>query len=161
MMAMAAGRPPDEEDGMDRRVTGSLEFESDTNVRNAFVGLVKARDVHLRGAAAGFVAAEGDLSIQNAGCGPVIANGGVTIRNGGCGPMIANGDVSIENGGTQGIMAAGSATIGPRAVVGFVLSPKVTVEDGGKVVMGPSQAALFGATAGVVGALLLRLMRRA
>jgi hypothetical protein len=35
MMAMAAGRPPDEEDGMDRRVTGSLEFESDTNVRNA------------------------------------------------------------------------------------------------------------------------------
>ena len=90
----------------------------------------------------------------------MIANGGVTIRNGGCGPMIANGDVSIEHGGTQGILAAGGATIGPRAFVGFVVSPKVTVEDGGKVLMGPRQAVLFGAAAGVLGALLSRLIRR-
>ena len=70
--------------------------------------------------------------------------------------MIANGDVSIEYGGTQGIFAAGSATIGPKAIVGFVVSPKVTVEDGGKVLMGPRQAVVFGAVAGVVGALLFR-----
>lgn len=121
---------------------------------------MKARDVHLRDAAAGFVATQGNLSILNGGCGPVIANGGVTITNGGCGPMIANGDVSIEHGGTQSIMAAGSATVGSKAFVGLVVSPKVTVEDGGKILMGPSQAALFGAAAGVVGALVLRLIRR-
>jgi hypothetical protein len=40
------------------------------------------------------------------------------------------------------------------------MSPKVTVEGGGKVLMGPSQAAFFGAAAGVVGALLFRLIRR-
>ena len=145
---------------MDRSITGSMKFESDANVRKAFVGLVRARDVRLEEAAAGFVAADGDLSILNGGCGPVIANGGVTIRNGGCGPMIANGDVSIEHGGTQSILAAGSARVGQGAIVGVVMSPKVTVEDGGKVLMGTSEAALFGAAAGVVGALLFRLIRR-
>jgi hypothetical protein len=146
--------------GNGRTIAGSMEFESDASVRNAFVGLVKARDVRISDAGAGFVAAGGNFSILNGGCGPVIANGGVTIRNGGCGPMIANGNVSIEHGGTQSILAAGNATIGSKAIVGLVVSPKVTVEDGGKVLMGPSQAALFGAAAGVVGALVLRLIRR-
>jgi len=72
-------------DDMDHGVAKSLEFETDANVTNSLVGLVKARDVHLTDAGAGFVAAEGNFSILNGGCGPVIANGGVTIRNGGCG----------------------------------------------------------------------------
>jgi len=143
-------------DELGRSAAKALEFESDAHVTNSLVGLVKARDVHLTDAGAGFVAADGNFSILNGGCGPVIANGGVTIRNGGCGPMIANGDVSIEHGGAQSILAAGSATIGPKAFVGLVASPKVTVEDGGKVLMGPRQALLFGAAAGVVGALLFR-----
>jgi hypothetical protein len=147
-------------DDTGRSAAKALEFETDALVKNSLVGRVKARDVHLTEAAAGFVAAEGNFSILNGGCGPVIANGGVTIRNGGCGPMIANGDVSIEYGGTQSILAAGSATIGRQAFVGFVVSPKVTVEDGGKVLMGPRQAVLFGAAAGVVFALVSRLMRR-
>jgi hypothetical protein len=147
-------------DELGRSAAKALEFESDASVTNSLVGLVKARDVHLTGAAAGFVAADGNFSILNGGCGPVIANGGVTIRNGGCGPMIANGDVSIEYGGTQSILAAGGATIGPRAFVGLVVSPRVTVEDGGKVLITPRQAVLFGAAVGVAGALLSRLIRR-
>ena len=138
----------------------ALEFESDAQVTNSFVGLVKARDVHLSNGGAGLVAADGDFSIQFGGCGPVIANGGVTIRNGGCGPMIVNGDISIEHGGTQGILASGGATIGSGAFVGFVVSPKITVEDGGKVLMTLRQAVLFGAAAGVACALLARLIRR-
>ena len=147
-------------DELGRSTAKALEFESDVNVTNSIVGLVKARDVHLTDAGAGFVAADGNFSILNGGCGPVIANGGVTIRNGGCGPMIANGDVSIEYGGTQGILAAGGATIGPRAFVGFVVSPRITVEDGGRVLMTPRQAVLFGAVAGVACALMSRLIRR-
>ncbi len=147
-------------DDMGQGVAKALEFESDAQVTNSFVGLVKARDVHLTDAGAGFVAAEGNFSILNGGCGPVIANGGVTIRNGGCGPMIANGDVSIEYGGTQAILASGGATIGSGGFVGFVVSPKITVEDGGKVLMTPRQAVAFGAAAGAVCALLSRLIRR-
>jgi hypothetical protein len=54
---------------MDRSITGSMELESDASVRKAFVGMVRARDVHLEEAAAGFIAAGGDLSILNGGCG--------------------------------------------------------------------------------------------
>jgi hypothetical protein len=89
-----------------------------------------------------------------------IANGGVTIRQGGCGPLIANGDVSIEQGGTQSIIAAGGATLGDRAFVGVVVSPKVTVEEGGKVLLNTPQALALGAAAGVVFALVSRLVRR-
>jgi hypothetical protein len=142
-----------------QQAAGSLEFEKDASVTRSVVGAVRARDVHLTQAMAGLVAADGNLSILNGGCGPVLANGGVTIRNGGCGPLIANGDVSIQQGGTQSIMAAGAATVGPSAWVGLVVSPKVTVEDGGRVLMSTRQAAAFGAVAGAVAGLLSLAVR--
>ncbi|MCD6021721.1 MAG: hypothetical protein K0R20_1431 [Actinomycetia bacterium] len=49
--------------------------------------------------------------------------------------MIAKGDASIENGGTQAILAAGRATIGGKAFVGVVASPKVPIEQGGRVLL--------------------------
>ena len=107
--------------------------EPDADVTRKLVGVVKAHDVQLSGSAAGVVVAGGNLSIANGGCGPVLTNGNLTIRNGGCGPVIARGDASIENGGTQGIIAAGGATIGRHAFVGLVASPKVTIEDGGRM----------------------------
>ena len=139
---------------------GSLEFQSDANVTRSFVGFVKARDVHLTGSGAGLVAADGNFSILNGGCGPVLANGSVTIRNGGCGPLVANGDVSIENGGTQVVVASGGARIGSRAFVGVVVSPSVTVEDGGRVLASSPLALAAGAAAGIALALLSRLVRR-
>jgi hypothetical protein len=137
--------------------TGS---ESDAAVTGKLVGLVKAHDVHLTGSAAGFVAAGGNLSIQNGGCGPVLTNGNVTITNGGCGPVIARGDASIEKGGTQAIVAAGGARIGRNAFVGVVASPKVTIEDGGRVLLDSPKAIAVGAGVGLGVALLARLMRR-
>ncbi len=143
-----------------QRAASALEFEEDVTVQRSLVGFIRARDVHLQQAAAGPIAASGSVSILQGGCGPVIANGGVTIRQGGCGPMIANGDVSIEQGGAQSIIAAGGATIGEHAYVGLVLSPKVTVEDGAKVLMSTPQALAFGAGVGATIALLMRLFRR-
>jgi hypothetical protein len=137
--------------------TGS---ESDAAVTGKLVGLVKARDVHLTRSAAGFVAAGGNLSIQNGGCGRVLTNGNVTITNGGCGPVIARGDASIEKGGTQAIVAAGGARIGRNAFVGVVASPKVTIEDGGRVLLDSPKAIAVGAGVGLGVALLARLMRR-
>lgn len=137
------------------------EFEADAqHVSRRFVGLVKARSVQLTGSAAGFVAAGGDLSILNGGCGPVLTRGSVTIRNGGCGPVLAKGDASIENGGTQAILAAGGATIGRKAFVGVVASPKVTIEEGGRVLLSSPMSLAVGAGIGFVVVLLSRLMRR-
>lgn len=136
-------------------------FESDAQqVSRTLVGLVRARDVRLIGSAAGFVAAGGDLSVLNGGCGPVLTGGGITIRNGGCGPVIAQGDASIENGGTQAIIAAGGATIGRKAFVGVVVSPKVTIEEGGRVLLSSPIALAVGAAIGSVAMLLPRLIRR-
>jgi hypothetical protein len=136
-------------------------FDSDAqDVSRRFVGLVKAHDVHLTGSAAGLVAAGGNLSILNGGCGPVLTRGGLTIRNGGCGPVIAKGDASIENGGTQAILAAGGATIGRHAFVGVVASPKVTIEEGGRVLLSSPMSVAVGAGIGFVVVLLSRLMRR-
>ena len=142
------------------RATRAVEFQSDASVTRSIVGIVKARDLHLTRSGAGLVATDGDLSIMNGGCGPVLANGGVTIHNGGCGPLIANGDVSIENGGTQAVLAAGEATIGPNAFVGIVVSPKVAVEDGARVLMSSPLALAAGAVAGIAVSALTRWIRR-
>jgi hypothetical protein len=139
----------DQEDGASR-----LEEESNTDLRWTAVGLLKAREVNLNGSAAGLAALGGNLTIHNGGCGPVLAKGDVKIRYGGCGPVIAGGDVSIEYGATQSVLAAGSATIGPRGFAGFVVSPRVMVEDGGKVLLSSRQAIAFGAAAGIAWALL-------
>jgi hypothetical protein len=143
----------------EQRNDGNDAAPSDEAIARGLVGSIKARDVALEMAAAGFVAAEGNVSVHNGGCGPVFTNGNVTITNGGCGPTIAAGDVAITNGGTQAILAAGDARIGPRAFVGLVASPSVTVEEGGQVLFGSREALAFGIAAGVVFALVSRLRR--
>ena len=138
----------------------AASVESETTVRRSFVGMVRGGDVRLEQAGAGLVLAGGGLSIENGGCGPVVANGGVTIHNGGCGPLIANGDASIENGGTQLILAAGEARVGRNAFVGVVASPKVTVEDGARVLAGSPISLAIGAVAGFALGALARGGRR-
>jgi hypothetical protein len=55
---------------------------------------------------------------------------------------------------------AREARVGRGGFVGLLLSPKVTVEDGARVLMSTPQAAAFGAMlGGVAGALLLRRRR--
>jgi hypothetical protein len=132
----------------------------DGEVRRKLVGVVKAHDVQLSGSAAGLAVAAGDLSVLNGGCGPVLTNGNLTIRNGGCGPVIAKGSASIEKGGTQAIIAAGGARIGRHAFVGVVVSPKVTIEEGGRVLLSSPAAIAVGAAVGFGVALFGRLMRR-
>ena len=147
-------------DDKGNRPASESGVESDGDVTGRFVGFVNADDLHLTRSVAGLVATRGNLSILNGGCGPVLTNGGVTIRNGGCGPVLAKGDVSIQNGGTQAIVAAGGATIGQRAFVGVVASPKVTIEEGGRVLLSSPMAIAVGAGIGLVVGLLSRLMRR-
>jgi hypothetical protein len=142
------------------KAQGVLSTEGDVTLERSLVGVVRARDVHLTQAASGPVAASGGVTIHQGGCGPVVTGGDVSITQGGCGPMIVRGNVSIEQGGTQSVIAAGGATIGDRSFVGFVMSPSVTVETGGKVLMSTPQALAFGAAFGLVTAVLGRMFRR-
>jgi hypothetical protein len=146
-------------DEQGRSIMASAEFESDAQVAKSVVGLVKARDVHLTESQAGFVLAGGNFSILNGGCGPVMANGSLTIRNGGCGPVMANGDVSIENGGAGALIANGGARIGPNGTVALVVSPRVTMEEGSRILLSSPVTLAIGAAAGVFGSILVRLLR--
>jgi hypothetical protein len=148
----------------------------DRSISRSLVGVARGRDVHITRAGAllaapsrdmsivnggcGPALVNGTLTIHNGGCGPVVANGGLSITNGGCGPVIANGDVSIDRGGTQAVIAAGSARIGDRAFVGFLASPNVTVQDGGRVLIGAPLALAGGVAIGIaIGAVGRRFAR--
>ena len=100
------------------------------------------------------------MYLSIAGAGALAAGGNLAITNGGGGPMLVRGNLSIVNGGAQTIMAAGGATLGERSFVAFVLSPKVTMEPGARVLCSTTQALAIGT---VIGAAVLgaaRLLRR-
>lgn len=141
------------------RVVGTLEAAGDVTLHRSLVGVLSAHNVRLEQAAAGPMMTSGDVSIQQGGCGPVLCSGDVSIHQGGCGSVLARGNVSIRQGGTQSVLA-GDATIGSGAFVGLVVSPKVTVEEGARVLMSTPQAAAFGAAVGgLIGLFLLRRRR--
>jgi hypothetical protein len=119
------------------------------------VGAIGGDHVEVRQAAVGAVAGQ-EVSITNGGVGAIAARRDVSITNGGSGPIAAGGTVSIMNGGAQTIATLGGATLGPRSFVAFVLSPKVTIEQGAKVLMSTPQALAFGAGLGCAMALIKR-----
>ncbi|MGZ8631615.1 MAG: hypothetical protein ACXWZF_11725 [Actinomycetota bacterium] len=124
-------------------------------LERGLIGAVKAEEVDIRDSGVGAAAAERDLFLSNGGAGALAAGGNLSITNGGGGPMLVGGNVSIMNGGAQTIVAAGGATLGERSFVAFVLSPKVTVEPGARVLFSTAQALTFGAILGAA-----RLFRR-
>lgn len=116
-----------------------------SQVQRGLVGAVRGDEVDIRDSGVGAAAASRDLFLTNGGAGALAAAGNLTITNGGGGPMAIGGNVSITNGGAQTILAAGGATLGERSFVAFVLSPKVTIEPGARVLCTTRQAIAFGA----------------
>ena len=141
------------------RVVGSLAAVGDMSVERSLVGALRAENVRFERSIAGPVMARGDVSLEQAGCGPVLSGGNVSFHQAGCGPVMARGDVSFMQGGTQSVLA-GSASIGRGAFVGVVISPKVTVADGARVLMNTKQAAAFGAAVGAIVGLFFLGRRR-
>src|SRR5687768_14580347 len=104
------------------------------------VGAVFARgDVSVSQAGGRAFVAGGDLAISQGGGGMFVAGGNATISEGGVGSMLSLGDVTIERGGI-GIAVAGEVEAGQGAFVGFAISPKVEIEDGGRLLLGLREA---------------------
>ncbi|MDH5224793.1 MAG: hypothetical protein OEW66_10875 [Actinomycetota bacterium] len=130
-----------------------------TQIERRIVGAVRGEEVDIRDSGVGAASSSGDLFLTNAGAGALASRGNLTITNGGGGPMAIGGDVSITNGGAQTIVAAGGATLGERSFVAFVLSPKVTVEPGARVLCSTRQALAFGAVVSAAMLAAARMMR--
>jgi len=129
-------------------------------VARRLVGAVRGEEVHISDSGVGGAASSGDLFLTNGGAGVLAAAGNLTITNGGGGPMAVAGDVSITNGGAQTILAAGSARLGEKSFVAFVLSPKVTIEPGARVLCSTPQALAFGTLTSVAILVAAGLIRR-
>ncbi len=137
-----------------------METEEGVRMERGLVGAVRAQEVTLHEAAAGAIAAAGDVIVTNGGFGAAAARGNIAITNGGCGQIATAGSVSIVNGGCQWIAAVGGATLGERSYVGAVLSPKVQVDEGATVLFDLPRALAFGAALGVVFGVIARMGRR-
>jgi hypothetical protein len=119
-------------------------------------GMVRAEHVTMERAGAGAVAAGGDVTITNGAVGATAAGGNVRLSNLISGPILAGGDVEIERTLLQTGIAIGGLRVGRGGFVGAVLSPKTTIEDGGKVLLDLKGAIALGAAAGFVAGLLRR-----
>jgi hypothetical protein len=145
------------EDG--RRMVGTLAAVGDVSLERSLVGALSAHNVRFERSIGGPVIASGDVTVEQGGCGPVLCAGNVSFHQAGCGPVLARGDVSFHQGGTQSVLAR-SASVGSGAFVGLVISPKVTIAEGARVLMSTRQAAALGAAAGaLIGLFLLRRSR--
>ena len=129
-------------------------------IERGFVGAARGEEVDIRDSAVGAAAASRDLFLTNGGAGAIAAAGNLTITNGGGGPMAIGGNVSITNGGAQTILAGGGVTLGEHSFVGVVLSPKVTVEAGARVLCSTPQALAFGAVVSATILAVARMVRR-
>ncbi len=144
-----------------RGILKSIEAAGDVQVERSLIGMVNGHDVAIARGACGPVMAGGSVSVTQGGCGPVVAGGDVTLHQAGCGPLVAKGDVRFEQGGCQSVIAGGGVTVGPSAFVGVALAPRITVEEGGRVLLGVPQALAFGAAFGLAAGLVRWMVHRA
>ena len=140
-----------------------------TSVQRRAIGMLRAEQATVRQAAVGAVFSGGDVSLSQGGGRAIVAAGNMRIEQGGGGMLLAGGDVEISQGGAGTIVTLGSARIqmggslvalaggvdvGPQGTVGVALTPRLTVQPGGKVVVGIREAAAAGVIAGALAGII-------
>jgi hypothetical protein len=119
--------------------------------RLAAVGAVKADEVELTNTVAGVVLAAKGATFERAGARTILAGGPVEISRGGAAAIVSAGDVTVARGGAgavvalgdthleqagAGVVVTGGASVGRGGFVAFALTPRLSVEDGGRVLVG-------------------------
>jgi hypothetical protein len=161
-----------------RPLTGSGESDEEaagTSVQRSAIGMLRAEQATIRQAAVGAVFSGGDVSLRQGGGRAFVAAGDMRIEQGGGGMLLAGGDVAISQGGagtivTLGsariqmggsvVMVAGNVDVGAQGTVGLALAPRLTVQPGGKVIVGLREAAAAGVIAGVLAGIIAAVAAR-
>ncbi len=126
--------------------------------RRGFFPVVIGDEVSVAQAGGRLFVSRGDIHLTQGGAQRMLAGGDVTITEGGVLMLMAGGDVSIREGGAA--VVVGGSFRAEASFVGFAIGRDVEISDDSNVMFGPQQAAVFGAVAGAVCALLLGLLRR-
>ncbi len=120
--------------------------------------MVIGDEVSVVQAGAQLCVARGNLSLTQGGGKLLISGGDLSISQGGGMFLVAGGDVSVSKGGAA--FAVARRVHVERSYVGLALGQNVEVAADSKLFLGPQQAAIFGAAAGLVCAMSLRLLTR-
>jgi hypothetical protein len=126
-----------------------------TSARLGFFPVVAGDHVAMTQAGSSAVISAGDVEMQQAGSNFILAGGSASVREGGAFGMATAGGVEIEQGGAFVVAAGGGVSV-TEGFVGVALSPRVDLKDS-RVLVGPAEAAAFGAGLGLV-LLVVRLL---
>ena len=132
-----------------RSATARLETNREVEVKQSAVGLVRSETVTANQAAIGAVLARGDVSVAQGGGRAFLAGGDLRINQGGGGMLVAGGGAEITQGGVGTMISLGDVRVS-RGFVALAITPRVTVEEGGRVLAGVREVAIGAVVAGAV-----------
>ena len=98
-------------------------------------------DVDFTTSAAGLVSAQGDVTVHQAVSWGVFSKGDVSVSQGGSVVVVAR-DYRAESGAACAVVATEASV--SKSWVGFLLTPKATVSDDSKVLIGTTAALIIG-----------------
>jgi hypothetical protein len=127
-------------------------------VRSGFAPVVQAQEVSIKGGGALVIAAGNDIKIMGGGGTLIGAGNDISIVAGGGSVLKAGNNLSVQSGGGAALIA-NRATLS-NSFVGLMLSRKVEMREGSRVLLGTPQAAALGAALGLIFALVGRWFRR-
>ena len=130
----------------------------DGKVHSGFSAIVQGKDVAINGGGALIIAAGQDMRIMGGGGSIIAAGRDMSITSGGGSVLAAGNNISVQNGGGALVLTS-NATVS-RGFVAVLLSGKVELREGSRVLLGTPQAAALGAAFGLVFALVARRGRR-
>lgn len=126
--------------------------------RSGFFPLVRGENVTVRQAGGLVFGAAHDLGLREGGGQLIAAGNNMTVNDGGGMVLAAGNRLSVTNGGAA--LAVSPNVEVRQGLVGVALAAKLDVADDSRVLVDPKGAVLIGVVAGVVAALLGRLLRR-
>ena len=150
----------------------------DVKLRLTAVGIVRAEHVQLENGMAGLILAGKEARIERAGARTIVSGGDTHVSQGGAGMILSAGATSVSRGGAGTIASLGNieleksggallvskeASVGRDGFVAVALARRLTVQEGGRVLLqGRHLLAVLGAAlvAFLVGRILPRRQKQ-
>ena len=142
---------------MAQEATMTNDSPTPTQLRAGFFPFVSGEHVEITQAGAVAVSAGGDLTLTQAGAQMARVHGNVHVEQGGIQTLLARGDVSVEQGGI--LVGAAKSVRVEDGFVGVAVGQHVELTNC-RVLLTQQNAAVFGAVAGIVMAIVWRIIGR-
>lgn len=152
-----AEKPPEEEPSIASHVSGSLESEM-LQANLSAIATAQTGSLEAVGSAVGFANVTGDATLTASAAPVVYAKGNVTVRQSYTSAVLAGGDMDISQAGApliigkrldvqQGgalVMLSGESAV-TNGFVGVLLTPKATIAEDSRVLIGTKAALIIAA----------------